>query len=44
MLNDEGDPDPSLFGTDMLHMNPSGYVLWKAAIFPVLSAAELPYE
>ena len=44
MLDDEGNPDPSLFLDDMLHMNPSGYVLWKDAVYPVLSAVELPYE
>lgn len=36
MLDAAGQPRPELFGSDMLHMNASGYVLWKAIIGPVL--------
>lgn len=36
MLKQDGTPDASYFGSDMLHMNASGYVLWKSIIEPYL--------
>ena len=36
MLNDNGNPDTSLFGPDMLHMNTSGYAIWKSVLKPFL--------
>jgi lysophospholipase L1-like esterase len=42
MLNDSGQPRPELFGSDMLHMNASGYELWKSIIEPVLAAWAMP--
>ncbi|MES2708403.1 MAG: GDSL-type esterase/lipase family protein [Verrucomicrobiota bacterium] len=38
MLNGSGQPRPELFGSDMLHMNASGYTLWTQVITPVLDA------
>ncbi len=38
MLNDNGNPRPELFGSDMLHMNADGYVLWQEVIAPVIAA------
>lgn len=32
MLGGDGVPRPELFGADKLHMNPSGYALWKNVI------------
>lgn len=37
MLNDSGQPRPELFGSDMLHMNAAGYVLWQSVVEPVLA-------
>lgn len=42
MLNDNGQPRPELFGSDMLHMNAAGYELWKTIIEPVLAAWAMP--
>ncbi len=36
MIDSEGKPIKELFQDDMLHMKPSGYVLWKKAIEPYL--------
>jgi lysophospholipase L1-like esterase len=36
MLKQDGTPDASYFGSDMLHMNASGYVLWKSILEPLL--------
>lgn len=36
MLNFDGTPNESLFGSDMLHMNASGYALWKSILEPLL--------
>jgi lysophospholipase L1-like esterase len=36
MIDDEGKPRPELFGADNLHMNKSGYAIWKKAIEPYL--------
>ena len=36
MLDAKGQPRPELFGPDMLHMNPQGYVVWKGVIGPRL--------
>ena len=36
MLNANGNPDTSLFGPDMLHMNTSGYAIWKSVLKPFL--------
>lgn len=38
MLDATGNPRPELFGTDMLHMNATGYDLWQAVIAPVIAA------
>jgi hypothetical protein len=42
MLNDDGQPRPELFGSDMLHMNAAGYELWQSIIEPVLAAWAMP--
>ncbi len=42
MLNDSGQPRPELFGSDMLHMNASGYDLWQSIVEPVLAAWSMP--
>ncbi len=36
MLTPEGRPMPGIFRPDSLHMNPSGYQIWKKAIQPYL--------
>ncbi len=36
MLGDNGKPIPSIFLSDSLHMNASGYAIWKKAIEPYL--------
>ena len=36
MLNPDGRPRPSIFLSDSLHMNASGYAIWKKAILPYL--------
>ncbi|MEN6576560.1 MAG: GDSL-type esterase/lipase family protein [Phycisphaerales bacterium] len=36
MLGADGQPRAELFGSDMLHMNADGYVLWQSVIEPVL--------
>ncbi|MGC3977486.1 MAG: GDSL-type esterase/lipase family protein [Paludibacteraceae bacterium] len=36
MLNGDGTPNTTLFGSDMLHMNASGYALWKSILEPLL--------
>jgi lysophospholipase L1-like esterase len=36
MIDDEGKPRPELFVDDNLHMNKSGYAIWKKAIEPYL--------
>jgi lysophospholipase L1-like esterase len=36
MLLPDGNVDPSLFIGDRLHMNPSGYAIWKRILAPVL--------
>ena len=36
MLKQDGTPQTSYFGSDMLHMNASGYVLWKSILEPYL--------
>ncbi|MGV3617423.1 MAG: SGNH/GDSL hydrolase family protein [Fimbriimonas sp.] len=36
MLNEKGEPRPELFVEDQLHMNPSGYAIWKKIIAPYL--------
>lgn len=36
MLKQDGTPETSYFGSDMLHMNASGYALWKSIIEPYL--------
>ena len=38
MLDASGQPRAELFGSDMLHMNATGYALWKTVIGPVLDA------
>lgn len=36
MLKQDGTPETSYFGSDMLHMNASGYALWKTILTPFL--------
>ena len=36
MLKQDGTPNESLFGSDMLHMNATGYALWKSILEPLL--------
>lgn len=36
MIDDEGKPMPELFVEDKLHMNKTGYAIWKKAIEPYL--------
>jgi lysophospholipase L1-like esterase len=36
MIDDEGKPRPELFVDDNLHMNKTGYAIWKKAIEPYL--------
>ena len=36
MLDAQGQPDPSLFGDDRLHMNAKGYALWRRIVAPYL--------
>lgn len=36
MLLKDGSPDPSIFGSDNLHMNAKGYALWQKALEPFL--------
>jgi lysophospholipase L1-like esterase len=38
MLRRDGTPRPELFGPDGLHMNSTGYAIWRAALLPVLTA------
>ncbi|MHC4376676.1 MAG: SGNH/GDSL hydrolase family protein, partial [Planctomycetota bacterium] len=35
-LDSRGQPDPSLFVEDGLHLNPNGYAFWTARLKPVL--------
>ncbi|MHC4207259.1 MAG: GDSL-type esterase/lipase family protein [Planctomycetota bacterium] len=42
MLNEDGQPRPELFVSDMLHMNAAGYELWQSIIEPVLAAWAMP--
>lgn len=36
MLKQDGTPETSYFGSDMLHMNTTGYTLWKTILKPYL--------
>jgi lysophospholipase L1-like esterase len=36
MLDPEGGPRPELFVEDRLHLNPSGYALWRRVVAPYL--------
>ena len=36
MLGADGKPKPDIFVEDQLHMNPKGYVIWKAVVGPYL--------
>jgi lysophospholipase L1-like esterase len=36
MLDAKGEPRPELFVKDMLHMNESGYAIWKPVVAPLL--------
>ena len=40
MLNDAGEPKPHIFIADGLHMNDTGYRIWRDAARPVLLAGE----
>lgn len=39
MLNERGTANGALFGADGIHMNESGYALWKGELAPVLDLA-----
>ncbi len=36
MLDENGKPLPEIFLGDGLHMNPSGYAIWKKELLPLL--------
>ncbi len=40
MLRQDGTPETSYFGSDMLHMNASGYTLWKSILEPYLLTSD----
>ena len=40
MLGADGKPRPELYVADGLHMTRAGYAIWKAAVAPVLKAAQ----
>jgi len=40
MLRQDGTPETSYFGSDMLHMNSSGYALWKSILEPFLLTSD----
>jgi len=42
MLDETGQPRREIFQPDMLHLNESGYAIWKAALLPVLLEKESP--
>jgi lysophospholipase L1-like esterase len=44
MLGSDGDPLEHIFVADELHMNDSGYDIWRDAVRPVLVAAEGDHE
>lgn len=37
MLNEAGEPKPTLFVEDNLHMNPAGYAIWQEAVTAALA-------
>ena len=43
MLDTSGNPRPELFLSDMLHMKPEGYKIWKEQITPTLKEWEKVY-
>ena len=44
MLDASGEPRRDIYLPDNLHMNQTGYALWRAVVRPILLEAELPYE
>ena len=44
MLNDAGTPREDIFVADGLHMNGTGYDLWRDAVRPILVPAERDFE
>ena len=44
MLDDEGNPRKDIFKKDNLHMNRTGYMLWRDTLMEVLLKTELRYE
>ena len=44
MLNKSGRPRPDIFLKDHLHMNRSGYLIWRDALRPILMRNELGFE
>ncbi|MBN1505418.1 MAG: hypothetical protein JW955_01160 [Sedimentisphaerales bacterium] len=42
MLNDAGQPRPELFQSDLLHMNATGYALWKTVVGSMLDRWAMP--
>lgn len=39
MLNPDGSPNEDFFGSDLLHLNEKGYLLWKSLLYPRLMKA-----
>jgi lysophospholipase L1-like esterase len=39
LLAANGEPDPSLYAEDQLHLNPTGYAKWTALLKPILTEA-----
>lgn len=44
MLGEDGEPRTDIFKEDDLHMNRSGYKIWRDEVRPVLIKAEWPHE
>ena len=44
MLDEEGKPRADIFKDDKLHMNRSGYEIWRDILRPVIIKAEWPHE
>jgi lysophospholipase L1-like esterase len=42
MLDQDGLPRPELFLTDLLHMKPAGYEIWKNQIQKPLNSIQKP--
>jgi len=44
MMNEDSEPDPTLFLPDNLHLNENGYALWTEIVRPILLEGELAAE